>query len=410
MNVKELYDDIMTTMARLNLPAYFLAKNLRVVYVDEMNNEKIAETDGREIILYRNWTELDDRDRYVVVLHELYHVLMKHPVRGASILEKYIRPGMTVKEIENLKRLLNIVMDCKVDYFIRKKKIDSKILLRLWIFSDEMLEKCSVEELFEYLLDKEFNREATSGISRIGDDIPMDGCGCGNNTEGEVLNEGNGNLINASEDELESELDKVIRDSMLSAKNAGANLTGIEEIVIDELLKPKVDWRVLLRHCMHNSMAKNYVCTWVKMNRRLPELAGYKVITKPVVWVFVDVSGSITSQEFAQFMTEVMSMIQHASKIMLITWDTIATGEYELKTAANVKTIRFRGGGGTRFAPVLRRYESKIRPDGLMVVLTDGEWFDIDEAVNMLRKIRANKILVTTGRAVEGFDAVIEVR
>lgn len=418
-SIDEAYTQTMIFLARTFPHLYFLSKYLRVTY-DE-NGDYIARTDGKSIKLTSQWLSLSYRERLAVFMHVLYHVFLKHPLRINFILKAGIS-----------REIASIACDAKVNHALLLSLADAmsspalyKNILLTYGVPEEMLEKASVEEIAKWL-QKENPAVSfpTAGIDvqpvQLGESEGEGGDGSTESFENKptaslsserVLNEGKESLIDANLGDFEKELDKAIRTSLISAKTAGARLSAIEERILDSLTKSKVNWRSMLRNWITSYIKTNVVQSYIRPNRRLNELPGQLAISKPNAWVFVDVSGSIGSEEFRQFMSEVLRLSSFVSKINLIVWDTRVTGEYELssKNKGAMLKLKFRGGGGTRFSPVLQKYLNKIKFDDLFICLTDGYWFDVKQAVELLKKVRAFKILVTTDRDVDGFDKRVKI-
>jgi len=435
------YTQINLFLARAFPHLYFLSKHLRVIYDDTM--DYMAITNGKEIYLTKKWFMLPYQARIAVFLHELYHVLMKHPLRTAAI----------AKQLKVDPIVVNIAADAKANYAILQSlrtkltDVDAYVkFLQTFGVPTELLEKASVEEIVKWML-QNANRQKSSSptagqdlespddgssqqqqqgegdgdgmsdstgatTSAAGKDEMQAGATSGKSKQQEVLNEGSKDLIEASAEQFEAKLTKVIRDSLLSAKIAGAKLSSIEERILDELVKSKVDWRSLLKSYITNYMNNLVIQSYMRLNRRFADLPGAQPMSRPKAWVFVDVSGSISSEEFTQFMSEVTKLSSFVSETIVVTWDVGSTGEYRFKGKLNankLRSISFRGGGGTQFEPVLQKYAKSMKPDDIMIVLTDGVWFDVSESYKLLKKLKCFKILVTTCDTVPGFDKVVEI-
>ena len=437
MDIEKMFDEIKYVMIRLTPACYFLLKQLRVEYIDEPGKrviftengpteiETMACTDGTTLKLFRQWYELENiTDKIAIILHELYHVILRHPIRAAEFIRQF---GIgDPKNDMNIHYILNICMDSKVNYYL-SKRINSSVLHIAPYFTEEELEKCSIEELFWKFIQKSSgigcNKKGFCGLTITLSNIPSnikltagqdvrdytsgfgkgDGTDDSNKTKGKVLNEGSSRFKNCkTEEELREEIEKVIRDALLSAKMAGATLSGIEERILQELLQPKVNWRVLLRQALTDGVMKNVIETWVRPNRKVISMPGKRVISVPDVWCFVDVSGSIGQKEYEQFISEVAEITKHGGIVYVVPWDTDATveKEYKIRRKSQIVNIKFRGGGGTTFAPVIRKYKNKIKSKDMVVILTDGYWFDTEEAVEELKPLADKTIICTTGQEI----------
>jgi len=436
--IEDIFDEIKALLARIAPGCYFLLKNLRVIYRDEygkrpvfnergepMEVEVSACTNGTQLVLYRQWYEYPTiEDKIAVMLHELYHVLLRHPIRGAEFIRQ-IGTGDPIND-NNIHFIINLCMDAKVNYLL-SKIIRSERLHIPPFFDTKDLEEASVEELFYkfinnsqgcscddsdglkiYINDPELAQSLSAGqdvedfqskLSEDKSDRSEDSNNSISNTK--ILNEGNSKLRSCKNpDELKEQIEKMIRDSLLAAKTAGASLTAVEARILEELLEPKVNWRTLLRQSITDGVIKNTVTTWKKLNRKLVDFPGKRIISVPNIWCFVDVSGSIGKQEFEQFMSEVTEITKYGGVVNLITWDTAVTGEYKIRRKNQIINVEFGGGGGTTFAPIIGHYRNKIGPRDMIVILTDGYWFDTDKAVELLRPFAERTVICTTEQEI----------
>jgi predicted metal-dependent peptidase len=162
------------------------------------------------------------------------------------------------------------------------------------------------------------------------------------------------------------------------AKQQG-KLPGHFSNLVEEILHPKVSWQEHLRNYLSAIAQDDY--SWLRPNMRyiasgfyIPSLRNERCGTIAVV---IDTSGSIGSEEFAQFMGELREIISAMKPETLIVcqcdaeipeggWRVFTDGEELPQDFAMV------GGGGTSFLPPFKRIEEEdIRPD-VLVYLTDG--------------------------------------
>lgn len=423
--VIEEYRKVIEGLAIKSPVLYLFSKNLRVEYHDYNPVEGFgvifAATDGRKIFLYRPWMELESEfERLLVVVHELYHVFGLHTIRATELFQEYIKEYGSAQQ---LLMLINMACDAKVNYwvlyeFLKGRTGNATKILKTYNFNTSELQNDSVEELFKKLLDrfdKVFMPAYGGGIGE-GDIKSNNGSGKDGDSGGEggiVIQEGKENVQNAAPEELEDVLKKAIVESILSAKNAGFKLSAVEEAMLNELLENKINWRTLVKQDMISFIRKSVIGTWTRPNRRHEMLMGHREIARPKVYAFVDVSGSVWGDEIIKFMSEVVGLSKEISEMVLVTWDTKVTGEYRIKKQSDLSNVIFRGSGGTEFVPVLENYKGKIKAHDYMIVLTDTFWFDTEEAIKMLKQIRARKVLVRNNRNTDldgVFNIVLELK
>lgn len=432
--IKDEFEKVKVLLVRKSLPLYFLLANTRIIYVDregkDLFSEYYAQTDGFTIYLFKQWKNLPVEQKAGVIIHELLHILLRHPERGMELQRRYGPQSHLI---------INLAMDAKVNLYINK--LFNKDLLKRWEkeleISEEEIERLSIEEIVEKLLEKaKQNQEPliegsgeglhspqtvpSAGSGNINKDtsaspntsqtpiqppipldngadvIPLDQPLDQKEEEGIELNKGKRKPEDI--EKAKEELEKKIVESLLKAKMAGAQGSAIFDRILDELLKPKINWKVLLRKALYDGIiAKSVINTWLKPNRRLPDIVpGCKILSVSDVWAFVDVSGSISNQEFKQFLSEVAEITKYGGKVHLITWDTDVTGHYIIKTKYQMINVKFKGGGGTTFAPVFKKFIKSIKPDDMIVILTDGHWFDMEEATKLLEPFKDKVIICTT--------------
>jgi len=168
--------------------------------------------------------------------------------------------------------------------------------------------------------------------------------------------------------------DKIIAEAYNYAKMVGKVPAGIERHV-EAVLKPKIDWRKVLRDLILPMIPQDY--TYLKPSRRglstgvyLPSIAKDRYLEALVA---VDTSGSISGQELNQFLSEIQWIARNfpAFRMTLLSIDADIHDKIELRCFADVQKITgLRGGGGTDFRPVFD-YAVKHRKR-LIIFFTDG--------------------------------------
>ncbi len=401
---QEAFEECSLVLLRRFPTLYFILKSFKVVYVDESKVFKIpgfrgrvlAETDGRRIVLYKDWLSLDERDMVLTVIHELLHAILLHPIRKREMVIKKVSEGYGPREY--LEILANAAVDFKVYECMRMMNIK---------VGERSYSRLSAEDIFEELIREapKVGKIITDVYGKFSPDLVeiLD-------VDGFILNMGREELENAELDELEEVIRRITVESVIAAKTAGISLSSFDEWLISYLSEYRINWRVLLRRHVAMGIARSYVRTWTKVNRKNPNFPGYREISRPVVWCFVDVSGSVGYDEFKQFMGEVLKASKEAAKTVLVLWDTDVRGEFVVKRLRDLEGVKFGRGGGTTFGPVIRGYGKRIRPTDVMTCLTDGVWRDEEEAERVLKGVKAiSKILVYTVKPVKGFDICIKL-
>jgi predicted metal-dependent peptidase len=86
--------------------------------------------------------------------------------------------------------------------------------------------------------------------------------------------------------------------------------------------------------------------------------------------VGLDVSGSISREDFRKFMAQ-LDAIKGLSRVKVIEVDTQIVAMYDYFKTAQRNIARLGGGGGTHFGPAFERFK-QLRPDAILF-MTDGD-------------------------------------
>ena len=151
----------------------------------------------------------------------------------------------------------------------------------------------------------------------------------------------------------EAEWQVAVIQAAQAAKSQGKLPAGIERLV-EEIRRPKIDWRAALRRFVQMCAKADF--TWRQPNRRyvasglyLPALRSEQM---PPVVIGIDTSGSIGQAEMDMFAAEVSAVMDECApeKIHVIYSDAAVqkVEEYEIGDAIKLSP---KGGGGTRFEP-----------------------------------------------------------
>jgi predicted metal-dependent peptidase len=137
--------------------------------------------------------------------------------------------------------------------------------------------------------------------------------------------------------------------------------------------KGELPWNVYLKKLM-GTVESNKKKTITRRNRRQPnrldlrgELRGHKA----EIAVAIDISGSISNEEFKQAIKEVLNIVKtHSQEITIIECDSEIRRAYNVRSPKDIQD-RFKKRGATKFSPVFEyANEKKIN---LLVYFTDGK-------------------------------------
>ena len=137
--------------------------------------------------------------------------------------------------------------------------------------------------------------------------------------------------------------------------------------------KGELPWNLYLKRLM-GAVESNNKKTITRRNRRQPDrldLRGQLRSHKAKIVVALDISGSISDQEFNQAIQEVFAIVKNYNhEIMIIECDSEIRRVYNVKSVKDLKD-RINIRGGTRFTPVFE-YANHHKVN-LLVYFTDGK-------------------------------------
>ena len=304
------------------------------------NSVPTAATNGKRVLFNEEFCNgLSDEELKFLVAHECMHPMLEHNFRrGERDAYKWNQAA---------------------DYVINK------------LLTDEGIGKMPEQGLLDDTIYK--NGGGTSdGIFNLLPDTPDDGQG--NGGQGQPLDsceDGQGSPAEVSQQQAEWKVK--VAQAAQSAKMMGKMSAGLERLV-DEILKPKVDWRDVLQRFVVKCRSDQR--SWARPNRRflsqglyLPSVSGESL---GEIAFAVDCSGSIGQDEINQFASEITTVWQdqRPTKVHVIYFDS-EVSHYDEFEQDNEPVVKPHGGGGTAFSPVFRYMADKGIEPVACIFLTD---------------------------------------
>ena len=304
------------------------------------NSVPTAATNGKRVLFNEEFCNgLSDEELKFLVAHECMHPMLEHNFRrGERDAYKWNQAA---------------------DYVINK------------LLTDEGIGKMPEQGLLADTIYK--NGGGTSdGIFNLLPDTPDDGQG--NGGQGQPLDsceDGQGSPAEVSQQQAEWKVK--VAQAAQSAKMMGKMSAGLERLV-DEILKPKVDWRDVLQRFVVKCRSDQR--SWARPNRRflsqglyLPSVSGESL---GEIAFAVDCSGSIGQDEINQFASEITTVWQdqRPTKVHVIYFDS-EVSHYDEFGQEDEPVVKPHGGGGTAFSPVFRYMADKGIEPVACIFLTD---------------------------------------
>jgi predicted metal-dependent peptidase len=183
-----------------------------------------------------------------------------------------------------------------------------------------------------------------------------------------------------TEQEMEDEIGRALRQGEIMRKKRSANGSGDEDGAFGDLLSPKVDWRKVLRDFIQETCAGRDESSWARPNRRflsediyMPTMLG---MTMTELVIGFDTSGSVFgSHEMTLFASETTRVIEDVkpSKVHVVYWDTDVVGHQTFEDGQfAIQDLKPKGGGGTNGAVLFDYLRDKnIHPQAI-IQFSDG--------------------------------------
>lgn len=188
---------------------------------------------------------------------------------------------------------------------------------------------------------------------------------------GTHFSDGEANAQLWQEDALvQEEIKGLIREA--AATNGWGNLSHSLQSHILATLKPKIDYRRILRQFHASILSSHRELTRMRPSRRYGfDYMGSRYRLQSRLLIAVDVSGSISDAEINLAFSVVNQLFRYGVEtIDTLQFDTLVTGPVQRLQKAQHK-VKVKGRGGTDFSPVLAYIDAHPEYDGL-IIITDG--------------------------------------
>lgn len=186
----------------------------------------------------------------------------------------------------------------------------------------------------------------------------------------------------AEQSATEAQLKVMVAQAAQAARMQGKLSANLQRFV-DMALKPKVDWKDVLRRFV--SARAKVDRTFAKPKRRfiaddiyLPSLSGEQM---GVIAIAVDCSGSIGDEELAEFAAEIQAIKEDCLPLrMEVVYFDSEVCHHDTFEQDDELHVEPHGGGGTAFSPIFRHLDRTQAEPVCCVVLTDLYCSDFGDA------------------------------
>jgi predicted metal-dependent peptidase len=304
------------------------------------------------------WESLSEKHQMGLLKHELLHIAFGHLVSFGSFRNK---------------KLANVAMDMEINQYIDPDYLPTGGI-DINNYEDLNLDiKAGCRYYYDKLqqLKDEKDKNGTCGNEEM--DKLLDCIDNGDVPDHSTWEEFD-DLSEAEKKLIEKQIQKVLADAKEQTIKKRGNVPGEIEgvIIIEEIVKPKFDWRSYVRRFSGTSTKVFTKKIRRKENRRYDENPGLKIKMKQHMLLAIDTSGSVSDTELTEFMNEIHHIYKAGVDITIVQCDTSINSieEYKGKNELNVK-----GRGGTEFDPVLDYYNANQKKYTSLVYFTDGECY-----------------------------------
>ena len=304
------------------------------------------------------WESLSDEHRLGLLKHELLHIAFGHLTTFFKFSDK---------------KLANVAMDMEINQYKSKDWLPEGGI-EIENYADLNLdEKAGCRYYYDKLkeLQDEKNKNGTCGnepMDKLLDDIES-----GNIPDHSTWEEFE-NLSEAEKQLIERQLQKVLTDAKEQTIKKRGTVPGEIDgvIIIEEVVKPKFNWRGYIRRFTGVSTKVFTKKIRRKENRRFEANPGLKIKMRQHMLLAIDTSGCVSDNELKEFMSEIFHIYKCGVDITVVQCDTMIRSIEPYKGKFEMAV---QGRGGTEFDPVIEYFNANTKKYTSLVYFTDGECY-----------------------------------
>ena len=340
-----------------NFYGYFLFQMSREIRFD-ISSPTAVNFKGSKYIIYFNpiiFLNLNIKQMETTIKHEILHILSMHLIRAKGISTKYSTLAINMA----MDIVVNKYLEYLPPYSVTLEYVNSRYCLKLEPY-----------ETFEYYVEniqteldlQEYDAEGEENDNDVDENIETE------------FNPENTHDIWLESDEIDEKILKEFTEKFIDSSVKGETPGYIGNMISNlKNSKGEIPWNIYLKKLM-GTIESNKKKTITRRNRRQPnrldlrgELRGHKA----EIAVALDISGSISDEEFKQAIKEVLAIVKNYNhEITIIECDNEIKRVYRAKSKNDVKE-RLNIRGGTKFTPVFEYANNK--KINLLVYFTDGK-------------------------------------
>lgn len=340
-----------------NFYGYFLFQMQREIRFD-ISSPTATHFKRAKYVLYFNpviFLTLTQQQMATTIKHEILHICSLHLLRAAELRSKYSPLAMNMA--------MDVVVNAYLDY------LPPYATTLEWVNLNHSLHLHPFES-FEYYAER--IQAALDLLEETEESAEQDDSD--NDTTSTEYDPATTHDIWQESSETDERTMQEFTEKMIDAAQKGSVPYYLESLIAAlRNSRPALPWNLYLQRLM-GSVASQQKKTITRRNRRQPDrldIRGELRSHKAKLVVAMDISGSISDEEFLQAIQEVFNIVKnYRHEVEIVECDSEIRRVYQVKSACDVKP-RLHLRGGTRFSPVFE-YANAKRID-LLVYFTDGK-------------------------------------
>ena len=340
-----------------NFYGYFLFQMSREIKYDIKAPTAVTFKSSKYIVYFNPYLflNLTSQQMKSSIKHEIHHILALHLIRAKKLKEKYSPLA------------INMAMDMVVNQYLDYLPPYATTLQWVNLKYNLIIEPDKSMEYYTEILQTQLDLLDVNEKSEEEDDAEK------NQIEKEYDVSKTHDLWEKSS-EADDETIKEFTEKFASLSDKGIVPFYVQSMIKNfNNNKSEIPWNIYLKKQM-GTLEGDRKKTITRRNRRQPnrldlrgELRGH--IAK--ITLAVDISGSISEEEFYGAIKEVLNIVKsYKHEITILECDTEIRQVYKIKSINNIRK-RSKVGGGTRFTPVFK-YANNTDTN-LLIYFTDGK-------------------------------------
>jgi predicted metal-dependent peptidase len=340
-----------------NFYGYFLFQMSKEIRYD-ISSPTAVNFKGARYVIYFNpllFLKLNIRQMQSSIQHEILHILSLHLIRAVKLKSRFHKAAIEMA----MDIVVNVYLDHLPPYATTLEWVNKTYSLKLKPYQPF---EYYVEELNSSIDFPRADKDKSSENRESNDTIK---------TEYEA---GKTHDIWDESDLIDESTQQEFTEKILQLSRKGEIPTHVK-VLIDLLKSSKgeLPWNLYLNRLM-GTVESNPKKTITRRDRRQPDrldLRGQLRSHKANIAVAIDISGSISDEEFKQALKEVLGIVKnHSHEITVIECDNEIRRVYPVKSVKDFKD-RLHKKGSTKFSPVFE-YANQHKMN-LLVYFTDGK-------------------------------------